>query len=221
MNTYPFSLPILTQWWVNIAFLRIQYTTCVSSSKHKSLSSFFLLFLLDWFLLPWVVLFLNSWIEFFCLVLHVHALSSLIISCALVLIPLLLQSNMFWIIDCFCTNPLYFSIMFYQYLFLWFCNSFQFPWWLDIWFNDGSLSVHLILICCAKCKSHLSCCFALIVLDFWCVVKFLLLIYMKHIYLEGCVRILVWTDSMLCKLICFSLYTTVLPCCVNIPDEHL
>ena len=35
------------------------------------------------------------------------------------------------------------------------------------------------------------------------------------------VRILVWTDSMLCKLICFSLYTTVLFCCVNIPDEHL
>ena len=71
-----------------------------------------------------VVLFLNSWIEFFCLVLHVHALSSLIISCALVLIPLLLQSNMFWIIDCFCTNPLCFSILFDWYLFLWFCDSF-------------------------------------------------------------------------------------------------
>ena len=157
----------------------------------------------------------------FCLVLHVHALSSLIISCALVSIPLLLQSNMFWIIDYFCTNLLCFSILFDWYLFLQFCDSFRFPWWLDIWFNDGSLSVHLILICCAKCKSHLSCCFALIVLDFWCVVKFLLLIYVKHIHLEGCVRILVWTDSMLCKLICFSLYTTVLPCCVNIPDEHL
>ena len=48
-----------------------------------------------------------------CLVLHVYALSSLIISCTLVLIPLLLQSNMFWIIDCFCTNPLCFSILFY------------------------------------------------------------------------------------------------------------
>ena len=125
------------------------------------------------------------------------------------------------IYNCFYTNPLCFSILFYWYLFLWFCDSFWFPWWLDIWFNDGSLSVHLILICCAKCKSHLFCCFALIVLDFWCVVKFLLLIYVKHIHLEGCVRILVWTDSMLCKLICFSLYTTVLPCCVNIPDEHL
>ena len=131
---------------MNIAFLRIQCTTCVSSSEYKFLSFYFLLFLLNWFLLSWVVLFLNSWIEFFCFVLHVHALSSLLISCTLMLIFLLLQSNMFWIIDCFCTNPLCFSILFYWYLFLWFIPISLMAWYLIQWWVSVC-SPYLDLLC--------------------------------------------------------------------------